>query len=116
MIWCGDKPEPAFLEPWHAHVFSITVALNEAGHFEWSAWAERFGATLKAHGLAKELDGGADYFNAWLETLEGFLQELGLAEGVALQELKEAWGAAYLATPHGHPVQLATAPLQGGSA
>lgn len=57
---CGDKPEPAFSEPWHAQVFAITVALNEAGHFEWSSWAARFGATLKAHGLAKELDGGED--------------------------------------------------------
>ncbi len=106
MSWCGDKPEPAFSEPWHAQVFAITVALNEAGHFEWSAWAERFGATLKAHGLAKELDGGADYFNAWLETLEGFLSETGMAEMGDLRRLKTGWTNAYLNTPHGQPVLL----------
>ncbi len=107
MIWCGDKPEPAFLKPWHAQVFAITVALNEAGHFAWADWAERFGATLKAHGVAKELDGGEDYFNAWLETLEGFLTEHGLAEAGAMQQIKTAWTEAYLSTPHGQPVTLA---------
>lgn len=106
MIWCEDKPEPAFSEPWHAQVFAITVALNEAGHFEWLAWAERFGATLKAHGLAKELDGGEDYFNAWLETLEGFLAETGMAEVGELMRLKTGWTNAYLNTPHGQPVSL----------
>jgi nitrile hydratase accessory protein len=109
MIWCGDKPEPAFHEPWHAQVFGITVALNEAGHFAWSDWAERFDATLKAHGLAKELDGGEDYFNAWLETLEGFLAEVGLAETGALSDLKDGWTKAFLNTPHGHPVHLSAA-------
>jgi nitrile hydratase accessory protein len=104
---CGGRPEPAFEEPWHAQVFAITVALNEAGRFDWSEWATRFGATLKAHGLSRELDGGADYFNAWLETLEGFLQELGLAEMAALQDLKAGWTRAYLNTPHGAPVHLA---------
>lgn len=106
MTRCGGKPESAFSEPWHGQVFAITVALNEAGHFEWSAWAERFGATLKAHGLAKELDGGEDYFNAWLTTLEGFLAETGMAEVGALQHLKTAWTEAYLSTPHGQPVRL----------
>lgn len=106
MTRCGDKPEPAFSEPWHAQVFAITVALNEAGHFEWSAWAEQFGATLKAHGLTKELDGGEDYFNAWLETLEGVLAETGMAEIGDLRRLKEGWANAYLNTPHGQPVHL----------
>ncbi len=32
-------PEPVFAEPWHAQVFAVTVALNEAGRFAWSEWA-----------------------------------------------------------------------------
>ena len=28
-----DAPSPVFEEPWHAQVFAITVALNEAGVF-----------------------------------------------------------------------------------
>ena len=99
-------PEPVFEEPWHAQLFALTVHLNEAGHFDWPDWAERFGATLAAHGLAKDLNGGSDYFAAWLETLEGFLSARGLADADALAGLKSAWEAAYLATPHGQPVKL----------
>ena len=100
------RPEPAFEAPWHAQVFALTVHLNEAGHFDWPDWAARFGATLKRHGLSKELDGGEDYFAAWLETLETFLQEIDMADGADLATLRDAWEAAYLATPHGQPVRL----------
>ncbi len=99
-------PEPVFEEPWHAQVFALTVHLNEAGHFDWPDWAARFGQTLAQHGLDRDLNGGADYFDAWLETLEGFLAERGMAEAGAVAELKSAWEAAYLSTPHGHPVAL----------
>lgn len=99
-------PEPAFEAPWHAQLFALTVHLNEAGHFAWTDWADRFGATLKRHGVQKELNGGEDYFNAWLETLEGYLAELELAEAGDLSELKKAWTDAYLSTPHGAPVNL----------
>lgn len=100
------KPEPVFEAPWHAQVFALTVHLNEAGHFEWGDWAERFGATLKRHGLKKALNGGEDYFAAWLETLEGFLAETGTAEPADVRALRDAWKAAYLSTPHGLPVSL----------
>jgi nitrile hydratase accessory protein len=100
------RPEPAFAAPWHAQVFALTVHLNEAGHFAWTEWAARFGATLKRHGLARDLDGGDDYFAAWLETLEGMLADKGLAEAVAVARTRTAWERAYLATPHGKPVLL----------
>jgi nitrile hydratase accessory protein len=100
-------PEPAFEAPWHAQIFALTVHLNEAGHFAWGEWAERFGATLKQNGLAKELNGGEDYFAAWLETLESFLAEIGMARPEDVSQLRTAWEAAYLRTPHGAPVCLA---------
>lgn len=106
MSECATPPEPVFEDPWHAQVFALTVALNEAGHFAWADWAERFGATLKAHGLAKELNGGADYFTAWLEALEGFLTEKDLAQAGDLRAMKKAWEVAYLSTPHGQPVSI----------
>ena len=62
-------PEPVFEEPWHAQVFALTVHLNEAGHFDWPDWAARFGQTLAQHGLDRDLNGGADYFDAWFERL-----------------------------------------------
>lgn len=100
------KPAPVFEEPWHAQVFALTVHLNEAGHFQWPDWAARFSDVLARHGLARELNGGSDYFEAWLETLEVFLTETGRADPGALAEVKAAWEAAYLSTPHGTPVLL----------
>lgn len=101
-----SRPEPAFTEPWHAQLFALTVHLNEAGHFTWVDWAAAFSDTLKSHGLHKELNGGNDYFNAWLETLERVLADHEMAGASDIASLKEAWEAAYLSTPHGDPVQL----------
>lgn len=100
------RPEPVFAAPWHAQVFALTVHLNEAGHFAWADWASRFGATLKRHGLARDLDGGDDYFAAWLETLESVLDQTGLADTDAVAQMRGAWKRAYLSTPHGMPVVL----------
>ncbi len=100
------KPEPVFEDPWHAQIFALTVHLNEAGHFGWPEWAEAFGAGLSQRGLEQELNGGADYFDVWLETLETFLLARGIAAPDDLASLKEAWTDAYLSTPHGQPVQL----------
>lgn len=99
-------PEPVFEEPWHGQVFALTVHLNEAGHFQWSDWAARFSDVLARRGLDHELNGGSDYFEAWLETLEGFLAETGRVDPRAVEEVKAAWEAAYLSTPHGAPVCL----------
>jgi len=99
-------PEPVFAEPWHAQVFAVTVALNEAGRFDWPDWAARFSATLKRHGLSRALDGGDDYFHAWLETLEGFLAEQGVAPPEDVRSVHDAWEKAFRTTPHGQPVHL----------
>ena len=102
------RPEPAFAEPWHAQLFALTVHLNEAGHFDWSSWAEAFGATLKRHGLQRDLDGGDDYFHAWLEALETLLEDSGETSAQDIGKMSRAWENAYLNTPHGDPVKLAT--------
>ncbi|MFT6674454.1 MAG: nitrile hydratase accessory protein [Sulfitobacter sp.] len=99
-------PEPVFEAPWHAQVFALTVHLNEAGHFAWSDWASRFAATLARHGVDRDLDGGEDYFAAWLETLEEFLAEIGMAAPKDVNALRQQWERAYLGTPHGAPVHL----------
>ena len=101
-----SAPEPVFAEPWHAQVFAVTVALNEAGRFDWPDWAVRFSETLKRCGLDRELDGGDDYFHAWLETLEELLAETGEAEPQEVEMLRGDWETAYLTTPHGQPVRL----------
>ncbi|MEP1963439.1 nitrile hydratase accessory protein [Tateyamaria sp.] len=100
------RPEPAFEAPWHAQLFALTVHLNEAGLFAWPDWAARFGATLKQNGLERDLNGGDDYFAAWLETLEALLADSGAAAPDDVQLMRTKWEAAYLRTPHGMAVKL----------
>lgn len=95
-----------FDEPWQAQLFALTVALSEAGTFSWPDWTQAFGATLRAHGADRELDGGADYYNAWLETLEALLAGAATVPKAEAQRVRAAWERAYLSTPHGQPVHL----------
>ena len=99
-------PEPVFEAPWHAQVFAMTVHLNETGLFAWSEWTARFSAELADRGLSRELDGGDDYFEAWLATLETYLSRSGIADAVEQSRVRNAWERAYLTTPHGSPVVL----------
>ncbi len=101
-----SAPEPIFDEPWHAQVFAITVHLNETGLFSWPEWAEQFGATLARHGVDRSLNGGSDYFAAWLDTLTGMMTTAGVTDAGALETMRANWEAAYLRTPHGAPVHL----------
>lgn len=101
-------PEPVFSQPWHAQLFAVTVHLNETGRFDWPDWAARFSGTLSRHGLERDLDGGDDYFIAWLETLETLLAEDGAVAKDEARVFRDAWEKAYLNTPHGDPVRLGT--------
>ena len=101
-----SAPEPVFQQPWHAQVFALTVSLNEAGHFSWAQWVDQFSQMLARHGLDRNLDGGEDYFNAWLETLETILAQDGTAPALERNQLKKDWEQAYLTTPHGAVVRL----------
>lgn len=99
-------PEPVFEAPWHAQAFAVAVHLNEKGHFTWPEWAAVFSDTLASHGSDRDLDGGDDYFLAWVAALERLCAEKGLAEAAVLARLKKRWEQAYLTTPHGAPVRL----------
>ncbi len=101
--------EPVFTEPWHAQLFAVTVHLHDQGLFAWPDWTVCFGACLKKHGLQKDLDGGNDYFLAWLDALEQMLAKSKTANAPEIEALSSAWREAYLSTPHGHPVRLKTA-------
>ncbi len=94
---------PVFEEPWQAEAFALAVALNEAGRFAWTEWAERLAAELRTAGGG---DDGARYYEHWLATLERLVTEHGLADAAALAERKHAWAEAYRRTPHGKPVTL----------
>jgi nitrile hydratase accessory protein len=101
------KPAYApFAAPWQAELFCLTLALSNAGHFSWPDWTAAFGATLKRHGAIRPLDGGDDYYAAWLETLETLLEQMKLVKPADARSTRERWEKAYLTTPHGQPVTL----------
>ena len=101
-----SRPEPVFEALWHAQVFALTEHLHDRGVFDWPRWTQEFGATLAAHRLSGDLNGGDDYFNAWLDTLERLLRDNDMAPAGLVEDMRGAWERAYLATPHGQPVQL----------
>ena len=88
---------PVFAEPWQAQAFSLAVTLNERGLFTWSEWTAAFAAELKSD---------ADYFEAWLRTLEKMTVAKGFAHASELEALAKAWMEAAEATPHGKPIVL----------
>jgi nitrile hydratase accessory protein len=96
-----NPPEPkAFAEPWHAQAFAIAVALNERGLFSWAEWTQALGAEIAR---APE----RDYYECWLEALEGLIAAKGAATRDELAALAQAWIEAAHATPHGKPIVLA---------
>ncbi|MBY6161945.1 nitrile hydratase accessory protein [Mameliella alba] len=102
----GVTEPPVFEAPWHAQAFAIAVSLEARGAFTWPDWTETFGAVLAEHGADKELNGGDDYFNAWIAALERICAAKGIAGASDLSHLRQAWEAAYLSTPHGEPVRI----------
>ncbi|MXY32526.1 MAG: nitrile hydratase accessory protein [Boseongicola sp. SB0676_bin_33] len=99
--------EPAFVEPWHARAFALAVAENEADRLSWPDWTARLAKTLRRSGISQALNGGDDYFLAWLETLESILVEEGRIERgeieLAMAELAKAHGNARHEPRNGQP-------------
>ena len=95
-----STPEAPFEAPWQAQLFALTVAMNEAGQFSWSEWAEVFGPRVKGVGADQ-------YWETWSEALVALLEAKGIAEAADILALTQRWKAAAKATPHGKPILLA---------
>jgi nitrile hydratase accessory protein len=103
-----DEGGPVFAEPWQAQAFALAVKLSEHGHFTWKEWAAALGDELQAAVRRGEPDDGSRYYEHWLTALERLATAKGLTDRNTLLARKEAWAAAYRATPHGTPVELAS--------
>ena len=101
-----DETAPVFAEPWHAQLFAVTHTLAGNGIFDWSDWTDHFSAALKHSDAAGAPKDGSTYYDIWLAAFEEFLIARGLADATGLGDLKRDWTDAYLATPHGAPVEL----------
>jgi nitrile hydratase accessory protein len=104
-----DEGGPVFAEPWQAQAFALAVKLSESGYFTWKEWAAALAAELKAAADRGEPDDGSRYYEHWLAALERLVTAKHLSDPAALLARKEAWAQAYRNTPHGKPVELASA-------
>ncbi len=101
-----DDSGPVFDEPWHAQVLALADAMVAAGHFSAADWAEALGAARAAAEARAAPDTVEGYYLCALEALEGLLARHTPIGAQIQRERKEAWSRAYLATPHGRPVEL----------
>jgi nitrile hydratase accessory protein len=90
--------ELVFEAPWESRVFGLTVALCEAGRFEWSEFQRRLIAAV-GRWEAEHPDGEAyHYYERWSEALESLLADRGI---VAVDVIDQR-AAALAARPAGH--------------
>lgn len=101
--------DPTFAEPWQAQLLALAFALVERGVFSPAAWSEALGAELRRAQARGEPDDHETYYAAALAALEQLVASSGSLTAGALSARIEAWRRAYLATPHGRPVELAAA-------
>ena len=109
----SDSDGPVFREPWEAQAFSLVLALHEQGAFSWDEWASALNQAIEKAQRAGDPDTGATYYQHWLSALETLSVEKGLSAPAEMQTRKEAWKQAYLATPHGKPIELEAADENG---
>jgi nitrile hydratase accessory protein len=98
--------EPSFDEPWQAEVFAIVEALLDAGRFSPAEWTAALSSAITAAQRAGDPDEGDTYYEHWFAALEALCGAKGLLTTTELDQLQDAWRAAYQRTPHGQPVEL----------
>lgn len=101
-----DATGVVFAQPWHAQVFAMAVALNEAGLLGWEEWGRRFSAHRRVSAEQGRVNGVEDYYEDWLETLQEIVTDHALTSSEAIGRYTQAWAAATARTPHGKPIKL----------
>ncbi len=86
-----------FSAPWESRVFGITMALHEAGLFEWESFRRLLIEEIAAHEQRLHAEAWS-YYACWLRALERELADGGLLAAVELNRL----AAAYAERPVGH--------------
>jgi nitrile hydratase accessory protein len=100
----ADGGGPVFQEPWQATAFALAVHLSERGAIPWAEWSAALGREVQS--AADDPTLADAYYRHWLRALERICAEKGMIEAGEILRRQEEWRRAYLATPHGQPVQL----------
>jgi nitrile hydratase accessory protein len=100
---------PVFREPWQAKAFACAVLLHRKGQFTWADWVRTLAEEIGASPQRADEDAELAYHRQFLTALEKIAATRGLTTAEEMQARKLAWRRAYLATPHGRPVDLAAA-------
>ena len=89
--------ELLFAEPWESRVFGLTLALLEAGRFEWPEFQSRLIAAIALH-EAEPSEDEYQYYACWLEAFRSLATEKNWLGAAALEALE----AELAARPAGH--------------
>jgi nitrile hydratase accessory protein len=82
--------ELLFEAPWEGRLFGVTLALLEAGRFEWSEFQARLIEAIAAHEaeLTEVEEGGYRYYDCWLQAFQGLATDKGWLDTATLEALE----------------------------
>ena len=100
--------EAAFDEPWQAEALAIADTLVQNGMFSAGTWSAALGEALRNAEAGGASDDQQTYYQCVLAALEALIAQHSEIDRPAMSAKREDWEQAYLATPHGQPVKLAS--------
>ena len=89
--------ELVFAAPWEGRIFGATLALLDAGRFEWTEFQARLIEAIARH-EAERGQGTYEYYACWLEAFRALATEKGWLDAAALDALERELAA----RPPGH--------------
>jgi nitrile hydratase accessory protein len=91
-----------FAEPWESRVFGITMALHEAGRFEWEDFRQRLISDIKAWEDAHPDGEGFSYYEQWLAALQSLVCDRELVSHDDFDARVTAFAARTAGHDHAH--------------
>jgi nitrile hydratase accessory protein len=90
--------ELVFAAPWESRIFGVTLALLEAGRFQWPEFQSRLVSAIARHEVERG-EGAYQYYGCWLEAFCRLASDKGWIDATELDTLERE-----LATrPSTHP-------------
>ena len=102
----GVDGDPVFDEAWQAQALAIADTLVKSGLFSAVEWSDTLGAALAAAAEKGQPDSQETYYQCVLQAVETLVARHSEIDQNAMRAMRENWEQAYLATPHGQPVEL----------